>query len=497
MKNALLLLLSANRMLVQIMVSGRVTAEQEFTDTPEGKVDFTAFLKTSKYPAYLLVDLIEEDFRQESIPHLMGRSHHALLQRKFEQFYRNTPFRQATLLERQKTGRRDDDMLFSALTNPGLITPWLNILLEQAIPLAGIYSVPQISSPLVKDHPSDYLLLISWEKSAGLRQTYFSQHRLQISRLTPVNADMNFQDAVMVELPRIYQYLKSLSLLPADQTLNVRLLGIKSDLIELQPILPDNADMRCELVELSKLSRQLGIEQQFTDSDASQIFLHNLATNPPPTHYANATHIRYCTLWRLRRALNWIGGSLLLGSLLGGAVDIWQGGQNAHEVRAMNTETQRLLNETGKVTDAFPQTLVPASDMKASVSILRDLERRTLLPTEVMQPISNMLDQYPQIELGELNWSLNTTESMPADHRSSILPQALTLKGRLLNFANDYRSAIDYLQRFSQMLEKQGYHVTVLNEPLDVSPSGSIADRRDTQDEKLDFSLKLFRSPPP
>jgi len=38
----------------------------------------------------LLVDLIEEDFRQEAVPHLLGSKRTALLQRKLEQFYRGT-----------------------------------------------------------------------------------------------------------------------------------------------------------------------------------------------------------------------------------------------------------------------------------------------------------------------------------------------------------------------------------------------------------------------
>ena len=186
MKNSLLLFLSVNRLHAQYMEGRKIVLQHDFLDTTEGRESFASFLQTEKCPTYLLTDLIEEDFRHEIVPHLTGSNLAALLQRKFEQFYRGTPFQQATPLERQKTGRRDVDMLFSALTNPSLITPWLNILLAQKTPLAGIYSVPHISVPLVKEHPSNHLLLISWEKFSGLRQTYFSKHRLQISRLTRV-----------------------------------------------------------------------------------------------------------------------------------------------------------------------------------------------------------------------------------------------------------------------------------------------------------------------
>ncbi|HUW76953.1 MAG TPA: hypothetical protein VMV70_09750, partial [Gallionella sp.] len=234
MKQALLLFLSADRLHAQLMAGSETVLQSDFTDTPEGRESFASLLQSAKCPAYLLTDMIEEDFRHEIVPHLMGSSRDALFQRKFDQFYRGTPFRKATLLQRQKTGRRDDDMLFSALTNPGLILPWLNIMQAQQTPLAGIYSVPQISEPLIKGQASKHLLLISWEKFSGLRQTYFSDHRLQISRLTPVHAELTFQDAVVNELSRTYQYLKSLSLLPSGQTLDVRILCNTDDRNELQ-----------------------------------------------------------------------------------------------------------------------------------------------------------------------------------------------------------------------------------------------------------------------
>ncbi|MCK9201167.1 MAG: hypothetical protein M0P59_10745 [Gallionella sp.] len=496
MKNALLLFLSASHLHAQIMRGGKIVAQHEFDDTAAGPSDFAAFMKTVHYRTYLLVDLIEEDFRQESIPHLIGGSRNALLQRKFEQFYRGTPFRQATLLKRQKTGRRDDDMLFSALTNPALVTPWLNILLAHKIPLVGIYSVPQISAPLVKDHPSNYLLLISWEKSAGLRQTYFSDHRLQISRLTPINADLTFQDAVTRELPRTYQYLKSLSLLPAGQMLDVRLLGQSRDLIELQSTLPANADMRYDFVDLENLADKLDIEHRFTDSDASQVFMHYLATTPPPTHYANTEHVHYCTLWRLRRALNWIAGGLLVGSLGWGTADIWQSGWNANEARTMDSEARLIQNEVKQITDAFPNTFAPASDMKASVSIMHQLGKQTLAPGEAMQPLGSVLERYPRIELDELGWKMDAAEPTADNMPSAIPAQVVTLNGRLLGFENDYRTALDHLDRFQHDLEKQGYRVTALSKPLDVSPSGNISDRIEAQQQALTFALKLSRRSP-
>lgn len=492
----LLLFLSAEHLHAQVMAQGKIAVQREFSNSPDGQESFAVFLKTAKFPAYMLVDLIEEDFRQETVPHLIGRNRNALLERKFEQFYRSTPFRQATLLQRQKTGRRDDDVLFSALTNPALIKPWLDIMLAQQTPLAAIYSVPQISAPLVKDHPSNHLLLISWEKFAGLRQTYFSEHRLQISRLTPIRADLTFQSAVVSELTRTYQYLKSLSLLPPGQTLDVHLLGHSHDLIELQQELPRSPDMRYDFADLAELARQNKIDYRFTDSDATQIFLHHLATSPPQTHYASANHTHYFALWQLRHTLNLASGTLLFGMLLWGAANLWQSGSDAAEAASLKALTQRTLDETQKITLAFPSSHAPAADMKTGVSIMRTLDRHNPTAGSILRPLGALLDRHPQIELDELSWQMDAAEPVAPGTLADVPAQVITIKGRLTGFASGYRAALDYLENFQGDLAAQGYRVVALSRPLDVGPGGTIADQHEAPANALDFSLKISRRPP-
>ncbi|BBJ00199.1 hypothetical protein FGKAn22_18910 [Ferrigenium kumadai] len=496
MSHHLLLFLSSDRLHAQLMDGGSIAAQYEFPDSPDGHDAFSVLLQSVSFPAYLLVDLIEEDFRQETVPHLIGGKRTALLQRKFEQFYRATPFRQATLLQRQKGGRRDDDMLFSALTNPALILPWLDIVMARRTPLMGIYSVPQISAPLVKDHPSDHLLLISWEKYSGLRQTYFSDHRLQISRLTPITADLTFQQAVVAELGRTYQYLKSLSLLPSGQTLDVRLLGHSRDLTELQLELPRDADMRYEFVDLADIAGQLSIDYDFTDSDASQVFLHQLLAEPPKANYANTEHTRYNTLWQLRNVLSWASAALLLGSLLFAAADIWQSRENADEAASLKIQTQRIREEARQITLTFPATHTPASEMKTAVSVMHKLDEHGHMPGDVLRPVSSMMDRYPQIELDELSWRMDVAEPGTNNTRIDVPARTITLNGRLTGFSNNYRAALDYLENFRRDLSAQGYQVAVLRRPLDVSPGGNIADQREPGAEALGFSLKLSWRPP-
>lgn len=496
MKNALLLFLSADQLHAQFMANGKIATQRDFPNSASGHEEFTGFLNAVTCPTYLLVDLIEEDFRQETVPHLIGSKRTTLLQRKLEQFYHGSPFHQTTLLQRQKSGRRDDDMLFSALTNPSLITPWLNIMLALKIRLAGIYSVPQISAPLVKNHPSDYLLLISWEKFSGLRQTYFSKHRLQISRLTPVYTERSFNDAVVKELTRTYQYLKSLSLLPSGQTLDVRILCHRNDLNLLQAELPDSPDMRYDYADIEEIGKQLNIDYLFTDSDASQIFLQHLAAHPPKSHYANASHTHYHALWQLKHTINLTSGALLAGTLLWGAFDFWQSSGDASEAEALKIQAQHTMGEVQKIMLTFPSTYAPAVDMKSAVSVMRKLDQYSPAPLDVLKSVSAALDRYPQIKLDDLAWQIDATEPVAPGTLADVPAQVITFKGHLTDFANDYRAMLNYLERFQGELAAQGFQVTTLAKPLDVSPSGSIADNLESSEHALGFSMKISRRPP-
>ena len=109
MSRKILFFLSSENFHAYTWNNGVLSEPYYFSHNAAGLERFAEFLQTNRHPAYLLVDLIEEDFRQETVPHLTGSNHQALVQRKFEQYYRNTPFRLTRLQQRQTEGRRDDE----------------------------------------------------------------------------------------------------------------------------------------------------------------------------------------------------------------------------------------------------------------------------------------------------------------------------------------------------------------------------------------------------
>lgn len=483
-----LLFLSADHFQAHSWHKGKLSEAHTFAHDADGHKQFSAFLQQHRDPAYLLVDVIEEDFRHEFIPHLSGKNRRELIGRKFEQHYRNTAFRQARILHRRVDGRRDDAMLFSALTNPQHISPWLDILLSHRIPLVGIYSLPNISAPLIKDIDSEHILLLSWEKHAGLRQTYFNKKHLHFSRLTPIGEHGSFCESIAVETPRTQHYLNSLSLPPHEETLDVFVICHANDQSSLEPVLHSTPGLRYHYLDIATLGVYNPSRTPYPDSDATTLFLRMLAHKPSSSHYANSIHTHYHLLWQLRSILFGLAAIITLASAVWSGIAFMRGRDYASEAAPLMLQATQLASQTEEIKSRFPVTTTPANDMKTAVTLMRKFEQYFPPPEEILHDLSSILDKFNRIRPGKIAWQSSGADAAP----SAYPAQVITLDGELLDFGSDYRSALGYLERFQQALTQHGYTVTAQKSPLDISPKGSISNDPQTSPAKwAQFTLKL------
>lgn len=483
-----LLFLSSDHFQAHSWHKGRLSEAHTFASDTEGHKQFSEFLQQHREPTYLLVDVIEEDFRREFVPHLSGKNRRELIQRKFDQHYRNTLFRQATVLHRKTDGRRDDEMLFSALTNPQHISPWLDILETLGIPLTGIYSLPGISTQLIKDIDSEHILLLSWEKHAGLRQTYFNQKHLHFSRLTPISGNSSFGESITAETPRTQHYLNSLSLPPHGETLDVFVICHANDRPSLEAALHSTPELRYHYLDIAALGIYNLSRTPYPDSDATTLFLRLLAQKPSSSHYANSTHTHYHLLWQLRSILFGLAAIITLASAAWSGTAFLQGRDYASETAPLLAQAAQLASQSEEIKSRFPVTTTPANDMKTAVILMRNFEKYFPSPEEILRDLSSVLDMFDRIRPGRIAWQTSGADAAP----SAYPAQVIILDGELLDFGSDYRSALEYLERFQQALAQHGYTVTAQKSPLDISPKGSISNDQQSSPEKwAQFTLKL------
>jgi len=119
----------------------QLAGSSSFEPTEIGFEAFRNYLsQTGNLSGKFLVDVIEEDFRNEKIPHVGSKDRNAVINRLVDRFYRSSKnYCYHEVIGREKTGRKDDIVLLGAMTNPKLIQPWITILDECEVPLSVLF----------------------------------------------------------------------------------------------------------------------------------------------------------------------------------------------------------------------------------------------------------------------------------------------------------------------------------------------------------------------
>ncbi|HSD60483.1 MAG TPA: hypothetical protein VLC55_06470 [Burkholderiales bacterium] len=504
MASRFIILITAEHVASCLWQDDRLVSQQAYAPTDAGRDAFARFLQDhGGEPISIFTDLVEEDYRFEAVPHLMGPDRAALFERKLDQYYRSTPYRHAAVQGRDKEGRRDDRVLFSALTNPGLLNPWVEMMARQAVPLRGIYSAPLVSRALLSGITASHVLLLSWEEHAGLRQTYFVGGNLRFTRLTGGVDHDNLVERAVSECALTVKYLASLSMLPADHPLDVCILCDAGDRRELAARLRIARELRYHYLETGEMARRIRYKGELKGSDATPLLLHALARKPPANHYANAAHAHFFSLWRLRRGLQAAAAAALLATLGVGLFNVWDAHRLKWRADELAVEARALEGTYRSLTKDFPKTGTTTENIKAAVTAAERIASYTPPPRELLGRLSRVLDAFPSVQIAGLSWQTSFNPEAPAVSAGAgtaaavpegALPaQVMLVSGEIWPFDGDYRRAMDTLDRLRAALAEQGLETRALKLPLDLRPESTLSGGEEAQSggRHAQFELRI------
>jgi hypothetical protein len=502
-----------------------------FSADEQGLAEFNRYLGSSHdVPVYLVADFIEEDFRIEPVAHVLGKDRKVLFERKLDQFFRTTEYRSARLQDREEGGRRDDVVLFSALTNSDHLAFWVHPLLEKKVRITGILSVPMLMELFTGFLHLDqvpHLLLVNLEQHSGLRQTYLQRRRLKFSRLlslATVGAD-GLAEMLLAECTHTRQYLERLKLLPRDQPLDIHVHVQDGAGEALGKKLADSALMHYHVHETGMIAAELGIDPALT-GDQGSVFLclmQALQSKKLFNAYGPAPVIRYHRLQQIRQGV--IGGtSLMIAVALLAGIFLLNEGLNKRA--AQDFQDQKALafkHQYEKLRQDFPETPVPAKVMQNVVESVERIQQQAVSPMQMMTLVSRAMALYPNILLQQLDWQLSTPGKTPDDpatgapletpggkNRQADVPALLpgilagkagvstTLQG-IVYPSGGYGDAQHNVTGFITALEHiPGLKVVPVLMPTATNPDTSIKATLDGGDIMAKFSLKLeYRQVPP
>ena len=522
-----LLFLTENRLVAWYWRGGQLTQMGIFSTDADELAKFGDYLAESPTtPIYMLVDVIEEDFRNETIPHLLGKDRQALINRKLNQLFRNTAYRYADLQGRDASGRRDDKLLLTGLTNDELVKPWVARILKGKQPLVGIWSLPLLSQVLVKKLglTAPHQLLITRQASTGLRQSYFQQGHIKFSRLTLVSPDdtMSMASTVSREVSRTQQYLNSLRLLPRDAVLEIAVCGAKH-LQQLQPESMNTPLLHHQVLNLEAIIGSFGFKIPAGELTSEILYLHLLGRFAPEQHYASAGQMWYSRLRQARAGILGITAAVLAsgGYVAGSNLD--QALEDYNQGERITYETRDYFSQYQSIKNTFPPTPATPENMKNAVELMQAVQGKDVMPHHLMVLVGQALETSPTVRLSQIKWQVKDTpdeepapsQTPPAGGASTGGPegnsnvpgiainaakpyQIVILDGEISPFS-DYRSALDDVNRFMETLKKNpSLRATALSMPIDIGSTASLKGSvgKKTQ-EKAAFSVKLVLGPTP
>ncbi|MCX7156467.1 MAG: hypothetical protein NTW45_08505 [Rhodocyclales bacterium] len=468
--------------------AGHIKVEGEFSHEPVGLEALAAYLNKNRSSLfYLLADIPEEGFQLEELPYVQGGDRNALLQRRLVQYYYNTPLSAAISLGRSPVGRRDEKLLFAALTRIETFTPWLDTLREAETILVGVYSVPLVLAGCAPQlmGQSGPVLFVSLTRG-GVRQSFFDQGKLHFSRLSQL-ATHSLDEIGRTsadDSAKIFQYLVAQRQIPRGAALRTMVLAHPGQIPALQGFCRNTAELQFEFIDLVATARQQKLKDVPADSNADNLFIHCLATKTPAQQFAPARERRFHNLWQVRFALTSAAWVILAGCLLFAgktALNLYDLRDTTEATKALTaSDTQRY----NAILEGLPKISITPDNLRALSGRFEALQKRTPAMEPLLIHVSQALNDNPRIELTQLTWKivdhLDVGEKAQKDAKQAAgaaTPAAAAAAGWVtveihaqlpLGLVSDQRAQIELIESFAERLRASQTDVRVLRRPFDI-----------------------------
>ena len=178
-------------------------------------------------------------------------------------------------------------------------------------------------------------------------------------------------------------------------------------------------------------------------------------------------------------------------------------------------QSQEAAAKYQRITASFPVTQTSTENLRIAVVEFRRIAERSALPEDGFTHISQVLRDFPQMEVDALVWSAgrpgagsSPRPAKPAPPAAAPVPGAkpaasdeavqIELGGRVnATQRDDYRGITAQVQRFAQALGTAGFEVVATKLPFDITSEGTLTGNIGTDStEAPRFTITLGRRLP-
>ena len=494
-----------------------------FESTEEGYRKFKQYLSESaKTSTSLLLDVIEEDFRKDVIPHVFGKDRRAVISRLMDRHYRSSrQYTYSETLGRQKDGRKDDEVLLAAITNPELVRTWVRIIEECDVPLSGIISLPLVSKHILPaiSAKKGYVLLVSQQVNSNLRQTLFKNGKMVSSRQSVINQDArNISDIgehARPELERTLAFIRTQQQMEDTEVVNVHILGSDTQLDSLERVFNSGASNVYHIHRLKDVSKKLGItglDDKLADSLFAWLALNKCGMS---THYGHTNEFVRHYFKLASNGLYAASVMVIIASLLMAESNISEAISYRESTTLLTERTTEFRRVYGEKYKTYEELFSNATLMDMAVGMVGQIEDNSeVTPLDFMLVLSKIISspQIGRMYIDKIEWTTRQIDdrSMKKTRKrdvekiaykptnvtsSSKVEHVAVVTGRIPARAGSYRDSVDRINNIittlssSERVEK----VSAISLPVEVRPEKKFA----SESRTLPGGEKISQRPDP
>lgn len=496
------------RMVAQEWVGSQLESSVYFEPDEQGLDLFSAYLRSFRSePVRLLVDLIEEEFRQIKVPLLRGGDRQAVLNRNFAKFFRNSEFKFAVSQEIIKKKRKEEKLLLIGLTNQALLEPWLNIIDDTNTPLSGIISLPLLSESYVKKLSSDTdtIILVSQEVPSNLRQSVFIRGKLMLSRLVPIASFYHgdYPADVIRDVESTQRYLISQRMVERSENVSVHILANKRHLEKLALKCKEANLVDSHIHEINEVLEAEKIEVQDEQDFSSALFCYLATKKISLNHYAQPKQKKYYQHHKAGLALKIatiVVIALGIGFASSSLVKAWIYSSTIEETAFIEQKYKAKFNQ---LSETRIDSTTSTTNMQNIVQAVKNIKSKYLNdPEKLMSLVSEDLSLFSDIRVTNFEWFQSNVSNIESakgvnwgkakiskrnsrtdkNNKKKQKPvkgffEVANVEAEFLNFDGNFRYALSAVDDLEKTMNESGkyFSVEILKRPLDIESDNSLS----------------------
>lgn len=506
-----LLYLDTQRLKAYAWRQGRLIPEGVFEMRAEEYARFTDYLRS--YPNCqfrMLANVAEEGHELETIPFLQGADRDALITRKLGQHFLGTPLATAISLGYEKSKRKNEKLLLSALTNPAHFAPWLKCFAEAGAALAGIHTVAQLGGVLLKKlgKPASPALLLSYQDHS-IRESYLVDGQALFSRMAPLSDSSiaGIASRFATESAKLYQYLDGQRLIAHDDRLPVYILAHPQAMAAVRQNCLESDNLAFEIIDSHRAAAQIGLANLPENNSCEWLYLQLLATTPPRQQFASEDYRRDYRVSQLRYGLLGLGLFALLGGAIFAAKQLYDTYSLRQETQTLAASEADLAWRYREILATFPQLGIDNETLRRVTDRQRELLKQQRLPDAALRSLSRALDQLPNVQLEAIEWTSGdqVAGGQGAPGKPGPVPsgnsETIVLRGALqLSPTASARQTLATFEHFVELLQvDRSNEVSVLQQPFDIESGRALrgGDAESESSQPRQFALQIVRKATP